>query len=80
VPYVIFSLDDCDPVCMTSQTFPESRQAQLVKALQSVEPEQVNPIKQKSEAELDAERSAAATALSAVYLRERELRYGKRTL
>jgi len=40
-------------------TFQESRRTQLVQALQSVDAEQVKPIKPKSEAQLEADRSAA---------------------
>jgi hypothetical protein len=58
-------------------TFKESRRTQLVQALQSVDSEQVKPIKPKSEAQLEIDRSAAATVLNAVYLREREARNGK---
>jgi hypothetical protein len=58
-------------------TFSESRKAQLVQALQSVDSEQVKPIKPKSEAQLEADRSAAAIALNAAFLREREARFGK---
>ena len=60
-------------------TFKESRRAQLVQALQSVDAEQVKPTKPKSEAQLEADRSAAAFALNAAYLRERQSRYGKTT-
>jgi hypothetical protein len=62
---------------MTSQDFSESRKTQLVQALQSAGAEQVKPIKPKSEAELEADRSAAAIALNAAFLRERETRFGK---
>ena len=58
-------------------TFQESRRTQLVQALRSVDAEQVKPIKPKSEAELEADRSAAAIALNAAYLRQRESRFGK---
>jgi hypothetical protein len=50
--------------------------AQIVNALRNVEAEQVKPIKPKTEAELEADRSAPAIALNAAYLRERA-RYGK---
>jgi hypothetical protein len=46
-------------------------------ALRDAEAEQTRPIKPKSEAQLEADRSAAAIALNAAYLRERESRYGK---
>jgi hypothetical protein len=58
-------------------TFRESRRTQLVQALRSVDAEQVKPVKPKTEAQLEADRSAAATVLNAAYLREREARYGK---
>jgi hypothetical protein len=58
-------------------TFQESRRAQIVKALESVDEQQDTPVKPKSEAQLEADRSAAAIALNAVFLRERESRYGK---
>jgi hypothetical protein len=51
--------------------------AQIVNALSNVDAEQVKPIKPKSEAQLAADRSAAAIVLNSVYLREREARYGK---
>jgi hypothetical protein len=53
--------------------------AQIVSALSNVEAEQVKPIKPKSEAQLEADRSAAAISLNAAYLRERQSRYGKAT-
>jgi hypothetical protein len=46
-------------------------------ALESVDEQQDTPVKPKSEAQLEADRSAAAIALNAVFLRERESRYGK---
>lgn len=58
-------------------TFRESRRTQLVQALRSVDAEQVKPVKPKTEAQLEADRSAAAIALNAVYLREMKSRYGK---
>jgi hypothetical protein len=58
-------------------TFQESRRAQIVNALFNVEVEQTKPIKPKSEAQLEADRSAAAIALNAAFLREREARFGK---
>jgi GDP-D-mannose dehydratase len=58
-------------------TFQESRRAQIVKALESVDKQQDAPNKPKSEAQLEAARSAAAIALNAAYLRERESRFGK---
>jgi hypothetical protein len=54
--------------------------AQIVNALRQAgaeQAEQVETIKPKSEAQLEADRSAAALALNAVYLREREARFGK---
>jgi hypothetical protein len=53
---------------------------QIVNALSNVDAEQVKPTKPKSDAQLEADRSAAATVLNAVYLREREARYGKTAL
>jgi hypothetical protein len=61
-------------------TFQESRKAQIVNALLNVEAEQPEPIKPKSEAQLEADRSAAAIALNAAFLKERESRFGKATL
>jgi hypothetical protein len=58
-------------------TFSESRRTQLAQALRSVDAQQAKPSKPKSEAQLEADRSAAATVLNAAYLRERESRYGK---
>jgi hypothetical protein len=58
-------------------TFKESRMAQIVNALSKAGAEQVKPIKPKTEAELEADRSAAAIALNAAYLRQRESRFGK---
>lgn len=58
-------------------TFKESRKAQLVQALQSVDAQQDTPIKPKSEAQLEAARSVAAIALNAAFLKERESRFGK---
>lgn len=72
-----FSRIDFGAVGMTSQDFSESRKTQLVQALQSAGAEQVNPIKPKSEAELEADRSAAAIALNAVFLRELKSRHGE---
>jgi hypothetical protein len=60
--------------------FSESRKAQLVQALQSVDAEQVKPIKPKSEAQRESDRSAAATVLNSAYLRERESRFGEAAL
>jgi len=51
--------------------------AQIVNALLNAEAEQPEPIKHKSEAQLEADRSAAAIALNAAFLREREARFGK---
>jgi hypothetical protein len=54
--------------------------AQIVNALREAGAEQakqVEPTKPKSEAQLEADRSAAAIALNAAYLRERESRFGK---
>jgi hypothetical protein len=62
---------------MTSQDFQDSRKSQLVKALQSAGEQQVKPTKPKTEAQLESERSAAAVALNAVFLRELKSRYGK---
>jgi hypothetical protein len=55
-------------------TFQESRKAQIVNALREAGTEQIKP---KSKAQLEADRSAAAIALNAAYLREREARLGK---
>ena len=60
---------------MTS--FQESRRAQIVNALRDAGAEQVKPVKPKSEAQLEADRSAAAIALNAAFLRAREARFGK---
>jgi hypothetical protein len=58
-------------------TFQESRRAQIVNALLNARAEQPQTVKPKSEAQLEADRSAAAIALNAVYLREMKSRYGK---
>jgi len=64
-------------VGMTSQNFSEGRKAQIVNALREAGAKPVKPIKPKTEAELEADRSAAAIALNSAFLREREARYGK---
>jgi hypothetical protein len=51
--------------------------AQIVNALSNAGAEQIKPIKPKTEAQLEIDRSAAAISLNAAYLRERESRYGK---
>jgi hypothetical protein len=62
---------------MTSQDFSESRKAQIVNSLRHAREQQVKPIKPKTEAQLEADRSAAAVALNAAFLRELKSRYGK---
>jgi hypothetical protein len=62
---------------MTSQDFKESRKAQILNALRDAGAEQIKPTKPKTEAELEADRSAAAIALNAVYLRELKSRHGE---
>jgi hypothetical protein len=57
--------------------FQEGRRAQIVNALRDAGAEQVKPTKPKTEAELEADRSAAALALNSVFLRELKSRYGK---
>ena len=57
--------------------FQDSRKSQLVKAMQTAGEQQVKPVQPKTAAQLEAERSAAAVALNAVFLRELKSRYGK---
>jgi len=58
-------------------TFQESRKSQIANALLKARAEQVKPIKPKTEAQLEADRSAAAKALNAVNFRELKSRYGE---
>jgi hypothetical protein len=61
-------------------TFKESRMAQIVNALREAraeQAEQVDRITPKTEAQLEADRSAAAIVLSAALLRQREARFGE---
>jgi hypothetical protein len=69
---------DCAAVGMT-QDFQDSRKAQIVNALRDAGAKQFPPVEPKTEAEVENARSAAATVLSAAFLRERELRFGKAT-
>ena len=60
-------------------TFKESRMAQIVNALREAgaeQAEQVDRITPKTDAQLEADRSAAAIVLSAALLRQREARFG----
>jgi hypothetical protein len=58
-------------------TFQDSRKAQLIKDLQAAAEQQETPVQPKTEAELEAGRSAAAVALNAVFMRELKARFVK---
>jgi hypothetical protein len=61
---------------MTAQNFSEGRKAQIVNSLREAQAKQSPPVKPKSEAELESDRSAAAVALNSVFLKEMKSRYG----
>ncbi|HXM49479.1 MAG TPA: hypothetical protein VN956_16675 [Pyrinomonadaceae bacterium] len=60
-----------------TQNFKEGRRAQIVNALRDAAEQQATPVQPKSEAQIESERSAAAVALNAVFLRELKARFGK---
>jgi hypothetical protein len=62
---------------MRSTNFQDSRKSQIVAALRDAADKQATPVKHKTEAQIEADRSAAAVALNAVFLKEMKSRYGK---
>ena len=60
-----------------TQNFSEGRKSQLIKDLQAAAEQQETPAQPKSEAQIESDRSAAAVALNAVFMRELKARFGK---